>query len=305
MNITDNLVLVGSDNSCGYSYYVEKDVPEGVCPRFVVIPTKKSNKSLFAVLELGAARYAEPKVPDYSDAHRYQEALKQAGTWRVTDLFALKRFLARRNTALFPKLVETWNEHHPDNLVPEDAVCPPYENICNTFFIGDTHFGHGNVIKYDHRPYENEEEMDKALLENWNNSVSKTDIVYFLGDLCFGYSQERTRELVRKLNGRKRMVVGNHDNRQYAFYAEIGFERVYDAPVVLKNFFLLSHKPVYLSEDMPYMSIYAHVHNHEAFKDHVSQRLLCASCCRWDYKPMRCPEWDSYNPDERPDIEGF
>ena len=33
------------------------------------------------------------------------------------------------------------------------------------FFIADTHFFHENVIKYENRPYENKEEMNKDLIK--------------------------------------------------------------------------------------------------------------------------------------------
>ena len=52
-----------------------------------------------------------------------------------------------------------------------------------TFFIADPHFGHKAVIEYENRPFASVEEMDEALIDNWNNTVTKHDIVWLLGDV--------------------------------------------------------------------------------------------------------------------------
>lgn len=53
------------------------------------------------------------------------------------------------------------------------------------FYIADTHFGHSNVIKFDNRPFENVEEMDKKMIEYWNNRVTDDDDVYIIGDFVY------------------------------------------------------------------------------------------------------------------------
>lgn len=39
-------------------------------------------------------------------------------------------------------------------------------------YISDLHFGHANILKFDNRPFRNTEEMETALIENWNSTVS-------------------------------------------------------------------------------------------------------------------------------------
>ena len=54
------------------------------------------------------------------------------------------------------------------------------------FFIADTHFRHRNIIKHDGRPYSSVDEMNEALITNWNAKVKPNDSVYHLGDVGVG-----------------------------------------------------------------------------------------------------------------------
>jgi calcineurin-like phosphoesterase family protein len=74
------------------------------------------------------------------------------------------------------------------------------------FFVSDMHFGHNSIITYCGRPYANTEEMDDALVRNWNDTVGTTDTVYHLGDWAFG-----NYERIGELRGRIISVPGNHD----------------------------------------------------------------------------------------------
>ena len=78
------------------------------------------------------------------------------------------------------------------------------------FFTADTHWGHRNIIKYCQRPFSCIEEMDDALITNWNRVVGKDDIIFHLGDFAMGGSAEWSR-LLQKLNGKIYLILGNHD----------------------------------------------------------------------------------------------
>lgn len=77
------------------------------------------------------------------------------------------------------------------------------------FYVADTHFGHENVIKLSNRPFENAEEMNRKLIENWNSRVKGNDKVYILGDLFYRF--EGYQEILGKLKGEKHLIIGNHD----------------------------------------------------------------------------------------------
>ena len=80
------------------------------------------------------------------------------------------------------------------------------------FYISDLHFGHRNVIGFDHRPFMDVDDMDRCLIQLWNGRVQPEDTVYVLGDFC--YKSERAPEwYLRQLRGHKILIIGNHDGR--------------------------------------------------------------------------------------------
>ena len=94
-------------------------------------------------------------------------------------------------------------------------------------FWSDPHFGHAKVIEYDERPFITVEEMNEALIENYNAVVGPNDTCLWGGD-CFFYREEdmhRARMIMNRLNGRKLLVLGNHD-RNPAVMFDLGFTMV-------------------------------------------------------------------------------
>jgi len=94
------------------------------------------------------------------------------------------------------------------------------------FFSSDHHFYHYNVIANDNRPFEDMYEMNHALIMNWNRTVGKKDIVFYVGDI--GYNNRYVKEMkdvVHQLNGVIIFVLGNHDYihniQSYDRFAEI------------------------------------------------------------------------------------
>ena len=78
------------------------------------------------------------------------------------------------------------------------------------FYISDTHFGHANIMRHCNREFFNVDEMDEVFIKNWNSVVTDNDDVYILGDFC--YRNDKSAEwYLRKLKGRKHLVIGNHD----------------------------------------------------------------------------------------------
>lgn len=131
----------------------------------------------------------------------------------------------------------------------------------NIFFIGDTHFGHENIIVFDaikpYRPFASIEEHDEELVKRWNSVVRKSDIVWHLGDFCFG---RENLAVAARLNGDKRLVLGNHDHYPIDDYL-IHFSRLYGC-VKLEGK-LLTHIPVVGSQLERFrFNVHGHLHTH-------------------------------------------
>ena len=69
------------------------------------------------------------------------------------------------------------------------------------------------------------------------------------------------------------------------YYRNNGFTEVYDLPVILDGFWMLSHEPLYVNKNMPYANIYGHVHNNPNYNDYSSHGY-CVSVERIGYKPV-------------------
>lgn len=92
-------------------------------------------------------------------------------------------------------------------------------------FTADTHFSHGNIVRYSHRPFANVREMDECLIERWNQVVRPEDTVYHLGDVCLG-SPGRAKEILSKLNGSIHLILGNHDKNPFLKFCGERFESI-------------------------------------------------------------------------------
>ena len=78
------------------------------------------------------------------------------------------------------------------------------------FYIADWHYNHANILSYDNRPFKTVEEMDAALVERWNATVTSADTVYVLGDMFWG-GETKAVPVLDSLNGKKILIKGNHD----------------------------------------------------------------------------------------------
>lgn len=154
------------------------------------------------------------------------------------------------------------------------------------FIISDTHFSHSNIINYEYRPFKDTDDMDEYMVERWNSVVSDNDLVFHLGDVCIS-GAKRAESVLSRLNGRKILIMGNHDHFTKSKWRKLGFEP-YDR--YFYGDYILTHIPVdetplrrAIDEGFLKGNIHGHTHS---FNQHLDQTIY--RCC--------CVEVISYTP---------
>ena len=121
-------------------------------------------------------------------------------------------------------------------------------NSSRLFFTSDFHFNHYDIINFAGRPFRTNEEMNEELIRRFNSKVPKDGISYILGDLYISsQNPEILSSWIWRLNGKKHLILGNHDYFEKDFYLNCcGFESVsqYCEISVGKQIIVMSHYPM-------------------------------------------------------------
>lgn len=135
--------------------------------------------------------------------------------------------------------------------------------MAKRFLISDTHFFHGNILKFTDkngvkiRPFTTLTEMHETIVENWNKVVSPGDLVFHLGDVAWGNNFN----ILRRLNGNKQLILGNHDphvKNLINFFSKIRLDRVFrDIGITLV------HVPPHPSSLKTKFCVHGHTHNND------------------------------------------
>ena len=140
----------------------------------------------------------------------------------------------------------------------------------NRFVISDTHFGHTkcwesfkNADGTPLRPFSSTEEMDEAMVENWNAKVKPEDTVYHLGDVVIA---RRNLETVKRLNGRKILIRGNHDLFSDKDFLEAGFVSLRGC-MVFSGKWIMTHIPIHPDSIARFrVNVHGHLHGNRVRK---------------------------------------
>ena len=147
--------------------------------------------------------------------------------------------------------------------------------MSQNFYISDLHFGHANVIKFDKRPFATIEEMDTALIRNWNEAVRKNDNIYILGDFCWGKSEQWV-ELLSQLRGNKYLIAGNHDIKNPSSTVRRYFQDWKDYKEIddKGRRVILCHYPIpFYKSDYSESTFMLHGHVHITFENEYLENL--------------------------------
>ena len=130
------------------------------------------------------------------------------------------------------------------------------------FFTSDTHWGHFNISKYCHRPFNSRSEMDNALIDNWNKVVPPDGIVVHCGDFMLPHKEDikEYEKILKKLNGNILLCRGNHDRIPLSIEPQGKLIAVVDIAMVYadKVKIMASHYPM-LAYPADYQ-VFGHIH---------------------------------------------
>lgn len=161
-----------------------------------------------------------------------------------------------------------------------------------TWVISDTHFSHENILNFTDmngnriRPeFNSVKEMDEVIIENWNSVVKKGDVVYHLGD--FGFNREEIGKIINRLNGKKKLIVGNHDDIKFLSSGN-WFSKILLQRKMSDMGLYMTHLPIHPSStydlkiDMQMMNVHGHIHE----KDPPTIDHFNVSVERINYTPI-------------------
>lgn len=181
------------------------------------------------------------------------------------------------------------------------------------YFISDLHFNHRNVLRFDSRPFENIEEMNKKLLDNINETVGPNDELFILGDIAM--QTKVAIEFLKSINAKKYLITGNHDNGEFIRNSGLCKEVIPYKRITVKNEFLkkfhpegelvvcLFHYPILSWDRQRYgaVHLFGHIHTNDCYYfDNNNQPQIFpiqnlknsynVFCGFQDYRPMRLDE---------------
>lgn len=137
--------------------------------------------------------------------------------------------------------------------------------MSDLWLTGDDHFNHmnkfGGIIKYCNRPFDNIKQHNECLMDNWNDRVGLGDTVIIDGDFSFA-SVRKTKEILKRLNGKKIMVLGDHDKQMWQckeFFEEITQRKFI---TVNNQLIVINHWASRVWKASHYNSFHAYAHSH-------------------------------------------
>ena len=155
-------------------------------------------------------------------------------------------------------------------------------NPIDIWFWSDTHFWHKNIIRYSARPYPDIENMNEELIKSHNEVVGPNDIVIWGGDVGFA-SETKLNDIVRRCNGYKILIVGNHDFHRGGILYDLDFDEIHPCLSFTRSgiTFWITHYPL---DSVPANTINLHGHTHT----HNIQSLqhINISVEQLEYKPV-------------------
>ena len=188
------------------------------------------------------------------------------------------------------------------------------------WFTSDLHLGHRNVIRFCDRPFADEKEMGRGLIQNWNNTVGDNDIVFVLGDTFWFNGSHEIKKVLSQLKGKDIYILpGNHDDFEH--YYRVDDMRIHLCADVVTCWITEECKPkreVYLqhcpASTWPHREngayhFFGHIHSQPDKFDGVDQDLPLhwnqadVGCDYWEWKPVELDTLIDYCKGKKEELE--
>jgi calcineurin-like phosphoesterase family protein len=163
--------------------------------------------------------------------------------------------------------------------------------MADIFFVSDTHFDHGNFLKFEDdkgqkiRPFNSVEEMNETMIERWNSVVKPHDKIYHLGDVTF--RPNKLAAIMCRLHGHKRLLLGNHDNGA-SYELTRWFEKVHLWRIFKEENFVCTHIPIRQDQFRYKVEYNVHGHIHQNVIDDRQYINICVE--QTNYTPLSMDE---------------
>lgn len=158
----------------------------------------------------------------------------------------------------------------------------------NYWVLSDPHLHHTNILHYARPEFDSVQQMNECIYDHWNETVKPGDKVYVLGDLYMKVKAEVVGAELKKLPGRKQLIVGNHDDileiSRLGIFYEIRMWKQWKEQGVL-----LTHVPVHefsRKEKLDLLNIHGHTH----LNGSPEGRYISACVEYTDYRPVTIEE---------------
>lgn len=176
---------------------------------------------------------------------------------------------------------------HGTELDLNQAIDASMKNGPQVWVWSDQHFGHKNIIGFSNRPYPNLELMHECMVLNHNEYVQPGDVSIWVGDVAF-LNDTKANELLRRYNGYKILIFGNHDINKNKV-KDLDFDEVH----LLKHIqvvydhktydFAFTHYPM---NNIGETDFVIHGHEHVAHLYTNTPQHINVNCELHGYKPL-------------------
>lgn len=139
----------------------------------------------------------------------------------------------------------------------------------------DLHLGHSNILRFTDKKgelirgkvFSSIEEHDEMIIQWHNEIVKPQDHWYCLGDVVIN---KKSLKHIKRLNGHRRLVMGNHDIFRVEDYLEAGFEKIYGSRTWPKHGLIFTHIPLHPAslESRGWINVHGHTHNNRMVDQH-------------------------------------